>query len=109
MPTLSSLYRHADVRWETLDLINISDGETFYMGANIQVVVGSNCTVVLNPGPVVGAEISIMVGADWEDVSSTISGAGNNIMSSPENLVLDINNPLKLIYQNDIRGWVFGA
>jgi len=108
MPTLSSIYRHVDVRWETLDLITITDDETFYMGQNVQALVGTGCTVVLNPSPVIGSEITFMVGGDWETTFSTISGAGKNIMSSKENLILDTNKPLKLVYQNESRGWVFG-
>lgn len=108
MPTLSSIYKHVDVRWETLDLINVPDGETFYMGQNVQAVVGVGCIIMLNPSPVIGAEISVMVGGDWETTSSVLDPTDKNIMALQGNFILDTNKAIKLVYQNELRGWVFG-
>ena len=84
----------------------ISEGSTYLSSPGDMLIVEGDVTVRLPFNPQSGAQIYLAVGGNWETNPSTLDRNGNRIMGEEDDLQLDINRGLSLVYKDSTYGWV---
>ena len=102
------MIRQFDKEWYLTPWKIVDNNTTFNITEFLtRIVVGENCIINLPLIPSPGIQLAIAVGGDWATYNTTILGHGKRIMGFDEDLILDVNDPIGLIYQNEERGYVF--
>ena len=100
--------RQFDKKWYLTEWQVVEDNTTFNVTEFLtRIIVGENCVINLPLNPELETQLAIAVGGDWQLNNTTISGRGEKIMGLSGNLILDVNDPLGLVYQSKSRGYVF--
>jgi len=100
--------RQFDKEWYLTPWLVVANNTTFNITEFLtRIIVGENCIISLPWIPIPDTQLAIAVGGNWEEYNTTILCNGKNIMGINDNLVLDVNEPVGLVYQNEERGYVF--
>jgi len=100
--------RQFDKEWYLTSWQVVDNNTTFNITEFLtRIIVGENCIINLPLMPLLGTQLAIAVGGDWATYNTTILCNGKNIMGINDDLVLDVNEPVGLVYQNEERGYVF--